>query len=185
MYDMRATPPPTPHPVRDETKVMEEYCWVITDGRADKPRPICFQYRGCLDFNWTPFYIHSISLTTCILITDSPNIRLASDLPARNYCASQGMSVIFIKVTALCQMPNIYITNYFNEIPSPPPPPSLSLFHTHTHKASWYKSQKHFMASWMRSKYFIAPRQFANPAANSTRKWAGHSEATDYATSEE
>lgn len=147
MYDMRATPPPTPHPVRDETKVMEEYCWVITDGRADKPRPICFQYRGCLDFNWTPFYIHSISLTTCILITDSPNIRLASDLPARNYCASQGMSVIFIKVTALCQMPNIYITNYINEIPSSAPPPSLSLFHTHTHKASWYKSQKHFMAS--------------------------------------
>ena len=73
-------------PVRYETQVMEEYCWVITDGRADELRPICFQCYGCLDFNWTPFYIH-ISLTTCILITDSPNIRLAPELPARNYCA--------------------------------------------------------------------------------------------------
>jgi hypothetical protein len=107
MFDMRAT---SFFPVRDEAKAMEEDCWVITDGRAYKPRPICFQCCGCLDFNWTPFYIH-MSLTTRILITDSPNIRFAPDLPARNYCASQGISAIFIKVTVLWQMPNIYISN--------------------------------------------------------------------------
>ena len=54
--------------VRDQMKVMEEYCWNITNGKADKPWPICFQ---CLRlfFNWIPFYIH-VSLT--IRITDLP-----------------------------------------------------------------------------------------------------------------
>jgi hypothetical protein len=109
MYHMRANPPPT---LRDETKVMEEYCWVITDGRADKSRPICFQYSGCSDFNWTPFYIHSTSTDHTYTHYRLAKSRLAPDHPARNYCASQAMSVIFIKVTVLCQMPKIYIYIY-------------------------------------------------------------------------
>ena len=54
--------------------------------------PVCWS----LAFNWTPFYIRIhiyIHIWLCTLSSDLRKIRLAPELPERNYCVSRGVFI--------------------------------------------------------------------------------------------
>jgi hypothetical protein len=83
----------------NETKVLEEYCWVQTCGDGRGMHSAGYQVQVCwsLDFSCTPLYIH-IYLTICTLSSDLHNLWLVLDCLECNYCISQGVSAMSVLV---------------------------------------------------------------------------------------
>jgi hypothetical protein len=67
---------------RNETKVVEEYCWAITQADAADQVPLCWS----LDFKWTRFYVHTVNPMYT-------QLRLKPSLPESNYRAIRRVSV--------------------------------------------------------------------------------------------
>lgn len=78
---------------KNETKVMEDCCWAITQAVAQSHSGQSVPGCQSLDFSWTPFYIHT-QLSTYKLDSDLHEIWLAPDFLNHNYCLSWGLVCI-------------------------------------------------------------------------------------------
>lgn len=79
---------------RNETKVMEEYCWAITQA----VRQSCCNQSGSsvleFEFQLDAFACIYV-LTISVLNPNLRKIQLVPDLPECNYCLCQGVSAYF------------------------------------------------------------------------------------------
>jgi hypothetical protein len=73
---------------RKEAKVVEEYCWAIT--QAARRSYCCRSGFSALQFEFQLYFlVYTHIRDLCSLISDLHKIRLVPDLPERNYCVSR------------------------------------------------------------------------------------------------